>query len=329
MKAISLAFNHLDFIVNPLQTAGMNREATVTDNSVSISGKGFGELDHRFYFTLESQRAPKMKKSLGILWVSILPEPFKIVFQNIDCAQGFIKFQNSLQLRFFFFKKILWILKQKIFASFYHFFTRLVSLSKLYITNLIYYSPEGTDHMKLVKDDGTIRTMFFHRFDIWIPHIHSHSFYALFNFWRKLTEELLQGVFPSALPYPQNFTTLPVNHHRQVFVPLLKGDFVHSQKLGAANIWQGKSFLKEAFTNILYRLPVQLQVLRNLFYGQDLTKIPNILSPADRRDDSCIGLYQTQILHHQPTPIASERPVSISDQGPSPKDIQILTILWL
>ena len=71
MKAISLVFNNLDFIVNPFQTAGMDREPTVIDNSVSISGESLGEFDHRFYFTLESQRAPKVKKCVCIhtnLW---------------------------------------------------------------------------------------------------------------------------------------------------------------------------------------------------------------------------------------------------------------------
>jgi hypothetical protein len=83
MKAISLAFNHFDFIVNPFQATGVDREPTVIDNSVSISGESLSEFDHRFYFTLESQRAPKVKKSLGALWVSVLPESFKIIFQAL------------------------------------------------------------------------------------------------------------------------------------------------------------------------------------------------------------------------------------------------------
>jgi len=74
MKAISLAFNHFDFIVNPFQATDVDREPTVIDNSVSISGESLSEFDHRFYFTLESQRAPKVKKCVCIhtnLWAHL------------------------------------------------------------------------------------------------------------------------------------------------------------------------------------------------------------------------------------------------------------------
>jgi hypothetical protein len=105
------------------------------DDSVSISGEDLGKLDHwsygfhfvQFYFTLESQRAPEAKKLQGTLGVSVLPESFKLIFQNIDGAQGFLKFQDSLQFGFFFFsarggpafgrKESLWVLKQEIMVK--------------------------------------------------------------------------------------------------------------------------------------------------------------------------------------------------------------------
>jgi hypothetical protein len=48
MKPISLTFNHLDFIVNPFHTAGMDGKPTMIDNTVCIllqsSGKGYDGL---------------------------------------------------------------------------------------------------------------------------------------------------------------------------------------------------------------------------------------------------------------------------------------------
>jgi hypothetical protein len=44
--------------------------------------------------------------------------------------------------------------------------------------------------MKLVKDDGSLRTGIRHRFDIWIPHIHGNCPYRITLFLRQGYEKV-------------------------------------------------------------------------------------------------------------------------------------------
>lgn len=94
MKTISLTLNDLDFIINPLHTACMDRKPAMVDNTTGISSKGSRKSHHRSYLALPGYRAPKLKKVLGRFWVSILPELLQIILEDVNRCYSLVKFKK-------------------------------------------------------------------------------------------------------------------------------------------------------------------------------------------------------------------------------------------
>ncbi len=141
MKAISLALNDFNFIVNPFHTTCRDRKLTVVNNAIGISLQHFGQRNNSPYSTFISQRTPMLNSFFRPFGILISLQLFKVILKDINRGDGFIKLKERYKLRSFFLKQLLFIFEQKAFASLNDFFTFFISLSVFSITNLVYHLP--------------------------------------------------------------------------------------------------------------------------------------------------------------------------------------------
>jgi len=120
MKAVSLAFDDLDFVIDPLQATCMKRETAMADNAIGISFEHFRKGQQGPYPAFMSHRAPGVEEVPRTSGVSIVPEFFQVVFQKIDHHKGLINLQQCFEPRLFLVAKIFSVLQLQQYVTMYH-----------------------------------------------------------------------------------------------------------------------------------------------------------------------------------------------------------------
>ena len=98
MVSIGSSFDDFDFVINPFQFSGMNGVVTVVENPIPVAFKGVGKLGDSFVSDSAGQSAPLIDSLVGPGPRPIRPDVFEFFFENHDRVDGFVQFQEFLQM---------------------------------------------------------------------------------------------------------------------------------------------------------------------------------------------------------------------------------------
>jgi len=158
MKAKGFTLNNFDFIINSLQPTGMNGISAMIDNSIGMSCKHFCKTDESRNTAFSSHGTPPLERFFARFGIAVMPEFFQAVLQNISRGNRLIDLKERFQSRFFFLTEIALVHQKDVLTSLYNFFAFPSGFLVFVIAHPVNDAAKGTDHMKLVKDDGGVRS---------------------------------------------------------------------------------------------------------------------------------------------------------------------------
>jgi hypothetical protein len=113
---------------------------------------------------------------LSPCWIPIIPEFLQRILENVYRGQVLVQFKQSFEFWFFIGKQICFVLQEQIFTPLDHLFSLGGGLLVFQFPNLVDHSPEGFDHVELIKDNTCLWAAFIHCLDIGIPGVHGNRF---------------------------------------------------------------------------------------------------------------------------------------------------------
>ena len=153
MKTKCSSFYHLNLVVDPFQSTGMERIKTMVENTIGIIFEHFSKSDHRFQMTLISELAPFFQGFLNLGTTCPLPELFQEIFEKVNQGQVVIQFQQLLKSGSFLRKQMLKVFQEQIFASFDHLFSFLGGFLEFLPSYPINDFSKSLHQMELIKDN--------------------------------------------------------------------------------------------------------------------------------------------------------------------------------
>jgi len=151
METVSLSFNNLDFVINPLKTRSMDRIFTMINNTIGILAYSFSKANEwsNSTFLCHLYKAPYPFYHPS--FISVIPKSFNLVFKYINNREILVylqKFSKSLGLPSL---KVSSVFKQYVFGPFYDFFKSIRCPFVFYISDFIYDPAKCLDNMKEIK----------------------------------------------------------------------------------------------------------------------------------------------------------------------------------
>ena len=175
--------------------------------------------------------------------------------------------------------------------------------------------------MKLVKNDGSMRTVFCHRLDVRIPHIHGNSLYRRPLFPRQGSEKIFQRIAAPSPAHKEYSSRLPIDDYRQVAVLFLHRYLINGKQNGISNILFFIPVLESLLVNIFYRFPIKAEMIRNLPDRHHFAEFQDI--PGQSSGHPQTGLHKAQVFDDNPAGAASNLPVTVAYHSPRIENIQI------
>lgn len=295
MIAISLTFNNLDLIVDPLQGPGMNGVVTVIEDSISIAAKHLSEPGDLRMTQGSGQRTPLVKGFISPRAGSIGPDVFKLVFKDQDSINHFVQFQEPLQVfSVFGTSNPGSVFQQEIFAPFEDLFVGFGGSSVFGISHLVDDAVELGHHMKQVENDFHMGDFLLDGQDKGVPHIHHHGLQGLSLLSAHAREEFLQGPSFAVFSHPDHSPRQVVQDHGQVAMAFSDRDLVDRQDSESLVVGLGILSLQKPLVDRFDCFPIQPQMVGHFLEGHDLAEFVNIASHPFGHSE--IGIEEIEVL---------------------------------
>ena len=160
METVSLSFNNLDLIINPLKARGMNRVFTMIDNTIGIFAYSFSKANEWSNSTLLCHLFKAPYPFYRPSFIYVIPKFLNLVFKYINNREILVYLQKFFKSLGLLSLKVSSVFKQYVFGPFYDFFKSAKCPFVFYISDSIYDPVKCLDNMKEIKNYGCIRAPF-------------------------------------------------------------------------------------------------------------------------------------------------------------------------
>ena len=328
MEAISLSFNHFDFVIHSFQLSCMNRIVTVIEDPIPVTPQGFGKLFHLRMVNSLCQQTPFLYGLLCPCPGPVGPDVFEFLFEDHHRINGFVQLEQLFEVfSFFRLSDIPPIFQQKIFGALEDVFVVLGGFPVFAVTHFIDDLVELGYYVEEIEDDLDMRDFLLDGFDIGIPHVHHNGFQLFSLFGCHAREESLQCPGFSVFAHPNHSAGLVVENHRQVAVAFADGHFVYGQDAKPLTIGYPVVSLQKLLIDSLDRFPVQVQMMGHLLDSHEFAKLVNVtrqslghpqirIEQIELFDGNLltVGTHDLPVMAEDPEPCLSK--VQVSDPSP-------------
>ena len=295
MVTIGFAFDDFDFVVDSFQFASMNGMVTVIEDSVPIAFKGFGKRGDIFVSYRAGQSAPLINGLVGPGSRFVGPDMFEFFFENINRADGFVQFQELLQvLSVSKSSDVRPVFQQQVLGTFDDSFVGFAGFLVFAVSDFVDDTVELGDHMKQVEDNGHMGNFLSDGPDIGVPHIHGDSFQGLSLLFCHPVKEPFQGPGFAIFSHPDHSSCQVIENHCQVTMSPADGDFVYGQDRKSFVIGLAIVLLQKPLVDGFDGFPIQSQMFGNFFDCHTLAQLVDIASQPLGNPE--IRIEQIQVL---------------------------------
>ena len=152
MITIGSSFDDFDLVIDSFQLSIMNGIVTVVEDPIAISLDSFGELGDGLVMDSSGHGTPLIDGLIGSGARPIRPDVFQFLFEDQDCINDRVQFQELLQMFAVFRSTYVGsVFQQQIFGSLIKDFIRFSSFVAFSVSLLVDDAVKIGDHMGQIK----------------------------------------------------------------------------------------------------------------------------------------------------------------------------------
>jgi hypothetical protein len=305
MITIGSSFDDFDFVVDSLQLPSVNGMVAVVEDPIAMSLDGISELGDSFVTDSSGQGTPFIDGLVGPGPRPIRPDVFQILFEDQDCINDCVQFQEFFQM-FPVFRSadVGSVFQQQIFGSFDNSFVGLGRFAVFAVSDFVDDAVEQSHHMKQVEDDGHMRDFLLDGQNIGFPHIHNDGVQSLSLTIRHSRKEPFKRSCLAIFAHPDHSASLIVQNDRQIAVAFADRDLVDGQDAKSLIIGLTIVLFQKPAIDGFDRFPVQSQMFGHLLDSHEPAQFVNI--PSQSVGDPQIGIEQIQVLDQDTLTLGAE-----------------------
>jgi hypothetical protein len=320
---IGFTFDDFNFVVDSFQFTGMNGVVTVIEDPVSVTFNGFGKLGDCRVSYRTGEGAPLIDGLVGPCSRCIGPEVFEFLLEDHDDTNGFVQFQELLQmLSVSESSDVGPIFQQQVLGTFDDSFMSFACFFVLAISDLIDDTVELGDDMKQVEDNGHMGNFLSDGQNEGVPHIHGDGFEGFSLFFRHTVKKPFESSGFAVFSHPDHSSCQVIENHCQKAMSLANGDFVHGQQAKSFVIGLPIFLFQKPFVDGFDGFPIQSQMFGNLFDCYHPAQLIDIegQSPGDPE----IGIEQIQVFDEDLLTLGTnDLAIVTTDRNPGGAEVEI------
>src|ERR1043166_294714 len=266
-KAVSSSLDDTNFVVQSFDKSQRHFvfRSTVSRNPLPMT------LNHLGKFLIRSEPLPfecclpVLKEASRPPFALVAPQLAKGLFKEVRDIESLVRAQQGLQSLAPFQSEIVAVRQQRVFLSLDKASVFARKPTVFTFSHLIERLPQMTQHMKLVVENGRLRSTRFGSLSKWFPHVHHRQANPCALGLSELIEKLPQALFRAVVTAkPDRPSLLQVAHHNAVGV-----SFANRYLVDADHFRSWVSRLSELRLHVLLvecfnRVPVKFKFLSDV-----------------------------------------------------------------